>query len=144
MGGQIKKKKKKKNDDDSESLIRFVPKLKNYVEKAIRGELSTSKFAFVQDIKILNQSPSKREMKTKQRRTHDPVWADRQKRNSLRPGLNKPISRVIVFVIGGITFSELRSIYELAQQYDTELFAGSTEILTTKQYLKFLGEWQAE
>ncbi|KAJ1916062.1 syntaxin binding protein 1 [Mycoemilia scoparia] len=46
--------------------------------------------------------------------------------------------RVILFVIGGITMSEVRTAYELRKQHNCEVLVGSTHILTPSRYLNEL------
>ena len=46
--------------------------------------------------------------------------------------------RFIVFVLGGITFSEMRSAYEIAEQRGVNLYIGSTNTLTPTEYIQDL------
>uniref|UniRef100_A0A7S1CFS3 Uncharacterized protein n=1 Tax=Bicosoecida sp. CB-2014 TaxID=1486930 RepID=A0A7S1CFS3_9STRA len=48
--------------------------------------------------------------------------------------------RVIVFVIGGMTFSESRALTELSRQHGREIVFGSTSVLTPKLFLEQLNE----
>ena len=41
----------------------------------------------------------------------------------------------IVFMMGGMTFSEMRCLYELAQNKNVDLLMGSTSTLTASQYI---------
>ncbi|KAI9207262.1 Sec1-like protein [Polychytrium aggregatum] len=43
--------------------------------------------------------------------------------------------RIIVFVLGGITFSEIRSTYELVKEYGRDIVLGSTHILNPTQFV---------
>ncbi|ORX52338.1 Sec1-like protein [Hesseltinella vesiculosa] len=46
---------------------------------------------------------------------------------------------VIIFVAGGITWSEARSAYELAATFDREVYIGSTHILSPDSFVRSLG-----
>ena len=47
-------------------------------------------------------------------------------------------ARLIVFVAGGLTYSELRSVYEVANALNREVFIGSTHMLVPKQFIQGL------
>ncbi|KAJ1813697.1 syntaxin binding protein 1, partial [Coemansia sp. RSA 2599] len=44
--------------------------------------------------------------------------------------------RIILFVIGGVTFSEIRAAQEIARKYDREVLVGSTHVLAPEDYLR--------
>jgi hypothetical protein len=46
--------------------------------------------------------------------------------------------RFFVFVLGGVTFSEMRSAYEIAEQRGVNLYIGSTDTLTPTQFIEDL------
>ncbi|KAJ3291694.1 vacuolar sorting protein VPS33/slp1, partial [Blyttiomyces sp. JEL0837] len=54
--------------------------------------------------------------------------------------LRKYGPRVIYFVIGGLTFSEIRATYELMRETKREVFIGSTSITNPTQFLTILKE----
>ncbi|CAG8612813.1 15751_t:CDS:2, partial [Gigaspora rosea] len=43
--------------------------------------------------------------------------------------------RIIVFVAGGVTYSELRTAYELSEKYNQEVIIGSTHVITPQQFI---------
>jgi syntaxin-binding protein 1 len=47
-----------------------------------------------------------------------------------------------VFVIGGTTYSEIRSAYEIGETYNRDVFIGSTEILRPNTFIEHLGHLQ--
>lgn len=49
-----------------------------------------------------------------------------------------PGPKLIVFVAGGVTFSEMRSIYELAALKSREVILVSSQTLTARQFIKEL------
>jgi syntaxin-binding protein 1 len=52
--------------------------------------------------------------------------------------------RVILFCLGGITYSEIRSVYELTRDEQREVFLGSTHIYSPNQFVDLLREIHKE
>ena len=50
------------------------------------------------------------------------------------------IGTIVVFVLGGITLSEIRELELLRERYGVNLLAGGSQILTPKKTLRFLGD----
>jgi hypothetical protein len=46
--------------------------------------------------------------------------------------------RLIVVVVGGLAYSEVRAAYELTSKYDRDVIIGSTELLDPSRYLHLL------
>lgn len=44
-----------------------------------------------------------------------------------------------MFVIGGATYSEIRSVYEIAELYNRDVFIGTTELLRPASFIEHLG-----
>jgi len=61
-----------------------------------------------------------------------PTWADKSGKAD-KPEYTGP--RVIIFVIGGMTHSEMRGAYELTAQFSREVLIGSTHVLTPSMFL---------
>ncbi|CAL2042086.1 unnamed protein product [Caenorhabditis brenneri] len=53
-------------------------------------------------------------------------------------GRPKERRKIIVFVIGGITYSEIRTVYEMSEQTNTTIILGSNTVLTPSQFLMSL------
>lgn len=45
-------------------------------------------------------------------------------------------------MVGGITYSEIRSVYEIGETYNRDVFIGSTELLRPKTFIEHLGHLQ--
>ena len=50
----------------------------------------------------------------------------------------QPGPRLILFVVGGISYSECRTAYELSRKFGVTVFVGSTEVLTPQRALQRL------
>ncbi|KAI8802520.1 Sec1-like protein [Cladochytrium replicatum] len=92
-------------------------------------------------------------------RTTRPTWApkkgtknhndgnhdDSEKESSAKDAsssedLRKNGPRVIVFMLGGITFSEIRVVYEMIKKHSREVIIGSNHILNPTQFIESLKE----
>ncbi|KAI8886747.1 Sec1-like protein [Backusella circina FSU 941] len=70
-----------------------------------------------------------------QLRVYKTLW---HKKNTGAAAGPKPPSGppVIIFVVGGVTYSEIRSAYELSEAYDCEVYIGSTHIITPDRFVQ--------
>lgn len=46
--------------------------------------------------------------------------------------------RIFIFVVGGLTYSEMRSVYELSQALKKDVYIGSTHIITPSKFVEDL------
>ncbi|KAJ1664398.1 syntaxin binding protein 1 [Coemansia sp. RSA 1646] len=53
------------------------------------------------------------------------------------PG-DKKSGAVIIYIAGGVTLSEMRAVYEIAQTFKREIYIGSTHIITPRGFLEDL------
>ena len=129
---------KKKADDYTYEVSRYVPRIKNILQDSIGGVLDTSSFASVKGSSATNNTSSA--TKTA------PVSLRNKSSSSSAAGAGGApmtstgtssapnsastgsISRsVVLFVIGGVTYSEIRSAYELAESTKREVYIGKSE-----------------
>jgi len=66
-------------------------------------------------------------------------WADKGAKRDTAAASAKAGPRLLVFVAGGMCYSEMRAAYELSSRYDREVIIGSTELLTPERYLRSMG-----
>ncbi|GAB5585417.1 syntaxin binding protein 1 [Umbelopsis nana] len=140
--GEKSKKNKKAidpNQDVPYDLSRYVPVVKRVSEAHIKENIDQSLFPLIRVAE-----PEKRNQDTKvgvkqipQLRVYHTKWHKKTGGSNAGP---KPPSGppVIIFVAGGITYSEIRSAYELAEAYDREVYIGSTHIITPNQFIEDL------
>lgn len=49
---------------------------------------------------------------------------------------NEPKGRLILFIAGGVTYSEIRAVYESAAQHEWDILIGSTHIITPPIFME--------
>ncbi|XP_009583903.1 PREDICTED: syntaxin-binding protein 3 [Fulmarus glacialis] len=111
-----------RSSEETFQLSRWTPVIKDVMEDAIENKLHSKDWPYC------SQCP--------------PTWngsgavSARQKPKASYQDERKSSARLIIFVIGGITYSEMRSAYEVSQVYKScEVVIGSTHILTPKRLL---------
>jgi len=101
---------------------RYEPLVATLLKKFEKGELSDKDF------------PSCGEEENK-RNISGSFGARRRKKTGPRRS-NKP--KIIVFVIGGVCYSEIRECYTLATELKREIFIGSSHVMSPKEYISLL------
>ncbi|KAH8549756.1 Sec1-like protein [Umbelopsis sp. PMI_123] len=137
--GEKSKKEKKKQDSSQEvpyDLSRYVPVVKRVSEAHIKETIDQSLFPLIRVAEPENKNQNTKTGKkyVPQLRVYHTKWHKKTDGSNAGP---KPPSGppVIIFVAGGITYSEIRSAYELAEAYDREVYIGSTHIITPNQFI---------
>ncbi|KAF9351728.1 vacuolar sorting protein VPS33/slp1 [Mortierella sp. AD094] len=132
-GGSIPRTKKKpfyarKRLDDEEQpydLSRYITKAKKIVEEHLNGTLDTSIYPYTTEAPVDSS-----ELTKSLRKTPQPTWEKKKP--------NVKGSRLIVFIAGGVTYSEIRAMYELCQSMGRDIVIGSTHIITPRQFIHSL------
>jgi len=123
MQGTKKKPTKKSagQADATYDVSRYVPPLKRIMEEAFTSGLPLAEFPFV-------RPPSA---------SPDDVHVDTKRSKAAAAAGTVPASgrRLIVFVLGGATHSEMRAMYEVAKASGREIMMGATAILSPSDYL---------
>jgi len=117
------------------ALMRYLPVLYSVFQNLVNYQLSEDEFPYIVP-PADKQEAGKRQAKSARRQTGgNRNWRnnDDQKQEDTRPYF-------IIFVLGGVTFSEMRSVYEIAEQSKVQLIIGSTSTLTAKNYIKELAD----
>ncbi|XP_074762838.1 syntaxin-binding protein 3 isoform X2 [Athene noctua] len=119
---QHKHPRRDRSSEETFQLSRWTPVIKDVMEDAIENKLDSKDWPYC------SQCP--------------PTWngsgavSARQKPKASYQDERKSSARLIIFVIGGITYSEMRTAYEVSQAYKScEVVIGSTHILTPKRLL---------
>ncbi|XP_074732806.1 syntaxin-binding protein 3 isoform X1 [Strix uralensis] len=119
---QHKHPRRDRSSEETFQLSRWTPIIKDVMEDAIENKLDSKDWPYC------SQCP--------------PTWngsgavSARQKPKASYQDERKSSARLIIFVIGGITYSEMRTAYEVSQAYKScEVVIGSTHISTPKRLL---------
>ncbi|XP_065142596.1 syntaxin-binding protein 3 [Paramisgurnus dabryanus] len=118
-----KQSRRDRSDEETYKVSRWTPVLKDVMEDAIENKLD------VKDWPFQSECPS--------------AWngsravSARQKHKGSSPDDLRNGSRLIIFVLGGVSYSEMRCAYEVTQATKScEVIIGSTHILTPRGLLE--------
>jgi len=125
-----KKKVPKKGSGQGEAnydVSRYVPPLKRIMEEAWTSGLNTLEFPFTRPP---SASPDDVHL----------TEGTRKAKLAAANGANVTATgrRLIVFVLGGVTYSEARGMHEVAAALGRDMILGSTSMLTPQSYLASL------
>ncbi|XP_054240584.1 syntaxin-binding protein 3 isoform X1 [Indicator indicator] len=119
---QYKHPRRDRSSEETFQLSRWTPVIKDVMEDAIENKLDSKEWPY--------SSPC------------PPTWngsgavSARQKPKASYQEERKSSARLIIFVIGGMTYSEMRSAYEVSQACKScEVVIGSTHVLTPRRLL---------
>ncbi|KAG6331420.1 hypothetical protein ID866_7667 [Astraeus odoratus] len=130
----IKKRLKPRSQVDEEyELSRYKPLLRTVIDEHVNNRLDQSLFPYVKDApSSFNPSSSVRQVPTPTTslRSAKPSWHKAVRSNA--PAEVR--QRVIVFVAGGMTYSEIREAYNLSTSLNKDVYVGSTHTITPRQF----------
>jgi len=109
----------------------------------IGGTLPTAEFPFVKEDSTSNTGNNNSSSAVVQslRKGTGPKWGqekEKGKRKSEKNGTSSGIPKIMVFIAGGMTLSEMRSVYEIAEKHNRDIIIGSTHIITPTDYINSL------
>mmetsp|Transcript_16420 Transcript_16420/g.22905 ORF Transcript_16420/g.22905 Transcript_16420/m.22905 type:complete len:663 (+) Transcript_16420:100-2088(+) len=107
---------------------RYLTKVHYACSQLVEDKLDKKAFPYI-------NPPPKTASRGTARTTGFSVRRNRNRRNS--EGASDK-ARLIIFVLGGITASEMASVYEIGEQWNVEIIIGSTDIITSEEILKSL------
>jgi len=140
---KTKSSKKARSDAPSYELSRYVPAIKKIGEDFITGNLSKTDFPVASSSLYVDSAanaPKSPKFASSLRKSIHPKWVDRSARKSVELENTKKNGRVVIFIAGGATFSEMRSVYELTSQYNREVILGTTAIIRSDEFVTQLSE----
>ncbi|VDB99862.1 unnamed protein product [Peniophora sp. CBMAI 1063] len=132
--------------DDEYDLSRFKPLLRTVLEDAANNKLDQSVFPYVKDFPTVAPVAAASSLSLRSGgggsgasspaptslRSQKPAW-----HRAAKPGgavqENRP--RMLVFVAGGMTYSEMREAYLLSNSLGKDIFIGSTHTTTPRQFV---------
>lgn len=142
--------KKYKRRDRSEegtfyALSRWIPVIKDILEDALEDRIDKNMFASVRDDPQdssgdAGAAASVRTTKSGWAKTNKDKKEGKEASSSSSRKNTEPKTgpRLLMFVVGGVTYSELRSAYELNEKSKREIIIGSTHVITPKDFINQL------
>lgn len=142
--------KRRTNNEDEYVLSRYKPLLRTVLEDHVNGRLDQQAFPYVKDSPTnltpstsLRGSPVSPSTPTSgSLRSARPNWH----KAAPKTGTTKEVvrQRVLVFVAGGMTYSEMREAYLLSESLNKDIIIGSTHTITPKHFMEDLRSLELE
>jgi len=113
----------------------------NSVIQAIAdGSLSSTDFPFTRESNSERKSEKTKEKDTSGgsslRKGQQPRWADKKSKKGKEEKKAPTGPRVIVYFVGGVTYSEMRSAYELSSRLNRQVIIGGDYLITPDSFLE--------
>jgi hypothetical protein len=127
---------KNKMQKEELALMRYTPLFESIIQDLVQGRLKESSFPYT-------QAPPADAFKKKKAAAPSslrPQWRSKTPTTKAQPAKDGA-QRYMVYVLGGVTFSEIRSVYQIAKEEkhnDKSLLLGSSTFLTPKTYVQGL------
>ncbi|KAF8208513.1 Sec1-like protein [Mycena galopus ATCC 62051] len=134
--------KKSKNGEEEYELSRYKPVLRSVLEDHVADKLDKTLFPYVRDSPsaLTPSAPSSLRSATPVQatslRSQKPSW-----HKAARPGgsaADSTRSRLLVFVAGGMTYSEIREAYQLSTSLNRDVYIGSSHTITPREFISDL------
>ncbi|KAF9366295.1 vacuolar sorting protein VPS33/slp1 [Mortierella sp. NVP85] len=124
---ELLKKKSVTEDDIEYDLPRYSPVMKNIVEGVVNGTLDRDQYPYTLAPDLLETIQAKKTVRSL--RSAQPTFHHKGRRN-------EPQGRLILFIAGGVTYTEIRMAYELAATHNWDILIGSTHIITPPSFME--------
>ncbi|CAG0919469.1 unnamed protein product [Notodromas monacha] len=126
---------KERITEQTYQMSRWTPLLKDIMEDAIEDKLDKNHFPYLAGGRASGSSYRSAPTSARYGQWH----------NDKSQAKVKNVPRLIVFVIGGISMSEMRTAYEVTKQaLNWEVLIGGTSVLTPETFLRNLKELDAQ
>ncbi|CAO3658545.1 unnamed protein product [Umbelopsis ramanniana] len=143
-----KKSQRRKSSKDQEQpyeLSRYVNTVKKVMEANITGTMDAGQFPYTrQSDAELHEEGSKPGSAVPATgvslRTTKPTWSKKTNSMGGTPTRNPTGAKLIIFVAGGMTYSEIRSAYEIGDMHNRDVIIGSSHIITPAGYIQDLSK----
>ncbi|PIA18947.1 Sec1-like protein [Coemansia reversa NRRL 1564] len=108
------------------------PAVKRIIQEQLSGELCTELFPWAEEAPPEGIPKNFLNMNATSLQRNKSGWRHRNK--TLNPNTDKR-GVVIVYIAGGVTLAEMRSVYELADSLQQDIYIGSTHMITPRGFL---------
>ncbi|CAI5760261.1 unnamed protein product [Candida verbasci] len=128
------------NNEGTYNTSRFIPGVKRVLINATKHTLDKEQFPYSRDQPLeedLPKNTTNNDLQSNGSLRNSRIkasWATNS-RNSGSISSGKQKQRIFAFVAGGMTYSEIRSIYELTSSMNKEFYIGSESILKPRDFL---------
>ncbi|KAH9975721.1 ras opposite [Lactifluus volemus] len=126
--------KQKRSNEEEYELSRYKPLLRTVIEDQVAGKLDPAAFPYVKDYPTAAPAALSAQVTapTTSLRSAKPSWHRAARTGS---ATTETRQRLLVFVAGGMTYSEMRETYLLSNQLGKDIYVGSTHALTPRQFV---------
>lgn len=126
-------------------LWRYQTQVRSISEDLIEGKLTPENFPFVKSEDVIiptaaitTTQKSKNKSAITMQAIPRPKWMQKNDHASKISQKNDPANKLIIFIIGGMTYSEMRSVYEVSKSHHQNVIIGSTHIIKPIQFMSDL------
>ena len=124
------------------ALMRYVPVLHHVIEQSVQYSLDEDRYPYVtpppEEQRANMQAKVGRSARRKPGQAGAAAvgndWKREEKDAGGVPGADRR-PRFLIFVIGGLTFSEMRSAYEIAEQHKANVYIGSSNTCNSSEFI---------
>jgi len=134
------KKRPKMATDVGYDLSRYRPPLQYVIQDALEGKLDPNEYATTAPASTKAHTETNSNGASRNPR-NKASWADKSAIRRDEPkdtSKSKAGPRLIVLVVGGLAYSELRAAYEMTTKFNREIIIGSTEMMAPEAFLDSL------
>jgi len=125
-----RKPKSPQQDEEGNDFSRYTTVLKQMLEDHVKGVLDSQAFPYIKPELVPTGTGNSFDSTSQASlRSAKPTWA------KSRLSVVEPRQRVIVFMAGGATLSEVRACYEISKSSVRDVFLGTSHILTPDGFL---------
>jgi len=114
------------------SLMRYSPFLEVILKKLLNNNLSIEEYPYI------SPPPPSSSTSLKQKKNFSSNATKGKKSISTEIKIEDTRTRYLVFMLGGVTFSEIRCTYEIATETKANIFIGSSHTMTAIQFIRGL------
>eukprot|EP01128_Nolandella_sp_AFSM9_P000442 TRINITY_DN10601_c0_g1_i1.p1 TRINITY_DN10601_c0_g1~~TRINITY_DN10601_c0_g1_i1.p1 ORF type:complete len:614 (-),score=152.54 TRINITY_DN10601_c0_g1_i1:136-1725(-) len=127
------------SDKEWEFVVsRYLPALHDVVAELASGSLNSKEFPFLNKEEE-SYTASSSSNYSKRKRPAARGWGNQPTVASRHTSAQKEGGRLIIFMSGGVTYSEMREVQRLSKQFNRDILIGSTHILKPNQLLAQVG-----
>jgi len=121
----------KTKSENSQLITRYTSYFEWILTQHAQNKLSTTDFPWTSIPEDKDSGNSKSAQSY--RRPRKPLQSQQ---NNKQEQFTNP--RIIVYVLGGVSYSELRATYQLSEELKRDIYVGSTSLINLKKYFKLL------